>query len=340
MIVLRHGAWSARLRPRAIAVGLVSAGAALALSVFVLGSGDYPLSARQVLDALTGQGAIADIFIVRELRLPRVVAGLLVGAALGLGGALFQSLVRNPLGSPDMLGLTQGATTGALVALMVVNGGVALAAGAVAGGLLTGSLIYALAWRGGAHGYQLILVGIGMTAILTGINGYLITKAEITEAARAVLWATGSLNGRGWADVLPLAGVLAVLVPVVLRYGRALTMIEMGDDAAQGLGIRVERVRTMMLGAAVLIVSFAATAAGPVLFVALTAPQLARRLTRDAGPNLLPSMCVGAALLVSADLAAERLFPGRQLPVGVVTGLLGGGYLIWLLAMQRKAGRI
>lgn len=341
-VVRAPGGLSFRFRPRAFAVAAACLAAALGTGVLLIGTGDFPMSPAEVVRTLAGRGAPADTLIVNEIRLPRAAAGLAVGAALGLSGAIFQSLVRNPLGSPDILGFTQGASAGVLVVIVLTGGGsVAVAAGASAGGLATGLLIWALAGRRGAHGQRLVLVGIGVAAILTGVNGYLLTQAHIVEAARAVLWLTGSLDGRDWADAAPVLAGLAVLGPLVLAgCGRALRMLEMGDDAAHGLGVPIERVRLIMLAAAVLLTSLAAAAAGPVSFVALTAPQLARRLTRTAGPNLLPAACMGAALLVAADWAAQRAFPGHQLPVGVVTGLLGGGYLIWLLVTERKTGRI
>jgi ABC-type enterobactin transport system permease subunit len=341
-VVRTAGGFSLVFRPRAVAAGAACALLALVVGVFAIGSGEYPMSPGDVLRTLVGQGAAADAFIVYELRLPRTVTALAVGAALALAGAVFQAVVRNPLGSPDVLGFTHGAATGALTAIVIAGGGsTALAGGAVLGGVLTGIAVYGLAWRGGMHGYRLVLVGIGVAAMLTGANGYLLTKAQITEAGRAVLWMTGSLDGRGWGDAGPLLGAMAVLVPVVLLgCERGLRMMEVDDDAAGALGVRVERVRTVLLGAAVLLVALACAAAGPVAFVALTAPQLARRLTKAPGPNLLPSMCMGAALLVSADFVAQRAFGGHELPVGVVTGVLGGGYLVWLLATERRAGRI
>ncbi|GGO44531.1 ABC transporter permease [Streptomyces daqingensis] len=341
-VIRTAGGCSVVFQPRALVTGTVCAVLAFAVAVIAIGSGEYPMSPVEVLRTLAGQGDPADAFIVNELRLPRAVSALAVGAALALGGAVFQAVVRNPLGSPDVLGFTHGAATGALTAIVVVGGGsAALAGGALLGGVLTGLLVYGLAWRRGMHGYRLVLVGVGVAAILTGVNGYLLTRAQITEAGRAVLWMTGSLNGRGWEDVLPLLGGISVLVPlVVLGCSRGLRMMEMGDDAAYALGVRVERVRLVLLAAAVLLVGLAAAAAGPVAFVALTAPQLARRLTKSPGPNLLPSMCMGAALLASADLVAQRAFGESELPVGVVTGLLGGGYLVWLLATERRAGRI
>jgi iron complex transport system permease protein len=341
-VIRTPGGLSLRFRPRTLATATGCALLALVIGILAIGGGDYPMSPADVLRTLMGDGTAADDLIVNEMRLPRVVTALLVGGALGLAGAVFQSLVRNELGSPDVLGFTHGAATGALTATLVLGGGsLALAGGAVAGGLVTGAVIYALAWRQGVHGYRLVLVGIGVAAILTGVNDYLLTRAQITDAARAVLWLTGSLDGRDWSNALPLLITMAILLPVVLLgCGRALRMLEMGDDAAYSLGVRVQQLRLVLLASAVLLTSVAAAAAGPVSFVALTAPQLSRRLTRASGPNLFPALCLGAALLVSADLAAQRFFAEHQLPVGVVTGVLGGGYLVWLLATQRRAGRI
>lgn len=335
------GGLSVRLDVRALTVVVLLLLAALTASVVLIGTGDFPISAGDVLRTLAGEGNAGQEFIVEELRLPRVLVGLLVGAALGLGGALFQTLSRNPLGSPDILGLGQGATAGALVVIVLFSGDSAqVTVGALVGGLATGLAIYLLAWKRGVHGYRLVLVGIGMSAIMTAVNGYLMTKADLVDAARAVVWMTGSLSGRDWAQVWPLLALCAVLVPLVLANARGLRMMEMGDDVSYALGVRVERVRLLLMLSAVLLTASATAAAGPVSFVALTAPQLARRLTRSPGPNLLPSLCMGAALLVTADWISQRVFGADQLPVGVVTGVLGGVYLLWLLVTERKAGRI
>ncbi|GLY66472.1 FecCD family ABC transporter permease [Amycolatopsis taiwanensis] len=338
---LRAGRFSLRYRPRALAVGAGCLLVTVIAGIVSLGSGDYPMSPAEVMQALTGNSSPADEFIVGQLRLPRLVAAMLTGAALALAGAVFQALVRNPLGSPDLLGVTQGAATGALATVAAGGNSAVLAGGAAAGGLAAGITIFLLAWRRGVHGYRLILVGIGVAAVLTGVNGYLLTRSQLTEAARAVLWLTGSLDGRGWPETLPLIVAMVPLVPVVLLgCGRGLRVLELADDTAYGLGVRVQRVRLVLLLSAVLLVSFAAATAGPVSFVALAAPQLARRMTGSPGPNLLPSLCTGAALLVIADWVGGHLVPGHQLPVGVVTGLLGGAYLVWLLAVERRAGRI
>ncbi|MET8639497.1 FecCD family ABC transporter permease [Streptomyces sp. NPDC004096] len=335
------GGLSLRLDVRACTVVVLLLAAALVASVVLIGTGDFPIPAGDVLRTLAGDGKPGQEFIVTELRLPRVLVGLLVGASLGLGGALFQSVSRNPLGSPDVLGLGQGSTAGALVMIVLFSGSAAqVAAGALVGGLVTGLAIYLLAWKRGVHGYRLVLVGIGVSAIVTAVDGYLLTKADIVDAARAVVWMTGSLNGRDWDQVWPLLVLVCVLVPLVLGNARGLRMMEMGDDVSYALGVRVERVRLLLMVSAVLLTAGATAAAGPVGFVALTAPQLARRLTRSPGPNLVPSMVMGAALLIIADWASQRVFGADQLPVGVVTGVLGGVYLLGLLVTERRAGRI
>lgn len=335
------GGFSLRLDVRAVVVGLVLLAVALAAGIALIGSGDYPMTPGEVIGALTGAGDVGQTFIVHDLRLPRVLVGLLVGAAFGIAGAVFQTVSRNPLGSPDVLGFAQGSSVGALIAIVYFQAGTfAVAAGAVVGGVATGLVIFLLAWQRGIHGYRFVLVGIGASAMLYAIVLYLLTKANIVEATRATTWMTGSLNGRDWDQVWPLAAVCVLGIPLLLLFGRPLRMLEMGDDAAYALGVRGERVRIVVLLVAVVLVASATAAAGPISFVALTAPQLARRLTRSPGPNLLPAALMGAVLLVAADWVSQRLFGADQLPVGVLTGVLGGGYLLWLLATERKAGRI
>ncbi|MFJ9850679.1 FecCD family ABC transporter permease [Streptomyces sp. NPDC101150] len=350
--VRTKGGLSFRLDVRAVAVCLLLAALALAAAIALIGSGDYPMTPAEVLRTLTGGGNPGQQFIVQDLRLPRVLVGLLVGAAFGISGAVFQTVSRNPLGSPDVLGFAQGSSVGALVVIVFFQGGtLAVATGSVVGGVVTGIAIFLLAWKRGIQGYRFVLVGIGAGAMLYAVVLYLLTKANIVEATRATTWMNGSLNGRDWSQVWPLAAVCAVLVPLLLLHGRPLRMLEMGDDAAYALGVRVGRVRIVTLLAAVLLVASATAAAGPIAFVALTAPQLARRLrlprrlTATAGapmpgPNLLPAALMGALLLVAADWASQRLFGADQLPVGVLTGVLGGGYLLWLLATERRAGRM
>ncbi|MFB7273830.1 FecCD family ABC transporter permease [Streptomyces sp. NPDC056244] len=335
------GGFSVRYDRRSGLTVLLLAAVALAAGVVLIGTGDFPMSPGDVVTTLLGNGSAGQEFIVQELRLPRVLVGLLVGAAIAVGGAVFQSLTRNPLGSPDVIGFGQGATVGALSVIVLFQGGAtAVAGGAVVGGVVTGAGVYLLAWKRGVHGYRLVLVGIGVAAMLTAVTHYLITKADLVDATRAVLWITGSLDGRDWTQAWPLFVVCGVLIPLVLGHGRALRVMEMGDDAAYALGVRVERTRLVLMGSAVLLVAVATAAAGPIAFVALSAPQLARRLTRAPGPSPAAAAVMGAVLLLVADWIATSAFGDRELPVGVVTGVLGGCYLLWLLVTERKAGRI
>ncbi|MFI1017319.1 FecCD family ABC transporter permease [Streptomyces sp. NPDC020965] len=335
------GGLSVRIDPRAALVVLVLVAVAVGAGVVLIGSGDFPIAPGDVVATLLGNGTAAHEFIVRDLRLPRAIVGLLVGASLAVSGAVFQSISRNPLGSPDVIGFGQGATVGALTSIVLFQGGaLAVAGGAVVGGLVTGVVVYLLAWKRGVHGYRLVLVGIGVAAVLTAVNHYLLTKANLVDAARATVWMTGSLDGRDWTQVWPLLVTFVVLFPVVLAQARPLRVLEMGDDAAHALGVRVERTRLVLMGSGVLLMAAATAAAGPIAFVALSAPQLARRLTRAPGPNIAATAAMGAALLLVADWAAASLLGDRQLPVGVVTAVLGGCYLLWLLVTERRAGRV
>ncbi|MCM2393207.1 FecCD family ABC transporter permease [Streptomyces albipurpureus] len=335
------GGLSLRTDPRAVVVVLSLAAVATGAAIVLIGRGDFAIPPADVVATLLGNGSPAHEFIINDLRLPRALVGLLAGASLALSGAIFQSLSRNPLGSPDVIGFGQGAAVGALTMIVLFQGSaIAVSGGAVVGGLLTGIAVYLLAWKRGVHGYRLVLVGIGAAAVLTAINQYLLTKASLVDATRAMLWITGTLDGRDWDQVWPLLISIAVLVPLVAVHARPMHMLEMGDDAAYALGVPVERVRVVLMGSGVLLMAFATAAAGPIAFIALSAPQLARRLTRSPGPNLAAAAVMGAALLLVADLVATSAFGDRQLPVGVVTAVLGGCYLLWLLVTERRAGRV
>ncbi|WP_422070673.1 FecCD family ABC transporter permease [Streptomyces hoynatensis] len=333
------GGLSWRTAPRYAAVCLALLAAGLAVGVLAVGTGKFGLTPAEVVRTLLGDGPPGAGYVVTELRLPRALDGLLAGAALGMSGAVFQSLARNPLGSPDLIGFGHGSATGAVLVILLLDGSAtAVAAGALSGGLVVAAAVYLLAWRRGVAGSRLILVGIGAAALLGAVDNYLLSRADLGDAAQAAAWLTGSLGGRQWSDVR-IAGLAAcVLMPVLLCLGRRLALLEMGDDTAGSLGIHPERTRLALLATAAATCGLAVAAAGPIPFVALASPQVARRLTRHPGPNLLAAALTGALLLVLADWLTQRLVP-LPLPVGVATGLLGGVYLLWLLVAERRAGR-
>ncbi|WP_027941354.1 FecCD family ABC transporter permease [Amycolatopsis taiwanensis] len=330
----RRGAMRSRLVSLTLfAVLLVVFALSLAVGDFAVPLGDLP-------GILFGHGAGGGAYVVTELRLPRAVTGLLVGIAFGISGALFQRLLRNPLASPDVVGVTQGASAAAVLCIVLFGvSGPAVSGAALAGAVVTGAVIYQLARRGGVTGYRLVLVGIGVGAVLTSIVSYLMTWSDVTLAQQALVWITGNLNGRGWDHVLPLAIALGVLVPAALLLTRALTGLQLGDDTATGLGLRVERTRLLLLVIATGFAAFATAAAGPVAFVAFVANPIATRLVGGARTGLVPPALVGALVMLLGDFVAQHLL-GPQLPVGVVTGAVGAPYLLLLLATANRAGRI
>ncbi|GIE85557.1 FecCD family ABC transporter permease [Actinoplanes regularis] len=315
---------------------LLAALAAVTLTVVAVG---IRLPLADIAEILRGGGRRADRFVLLDLRLPRVCLGLLTGAALAVSGAVFQSLSRNPLGSPDIVGFTTGSATGAVLAIVVFGAGpVGSAFAAVVGGIATALIVYGLTARGGGSVRRLVLVGIGIAAMLVAVNSYLISRARLDAAQSAAVWLVGTLNGRTWDYVRLLGIALAILTPPLLLLSRRLQMLAMGEDSARSLGVPVagSRLSLMVLAVAICAVSTAAT--GPVAFVALAAPQVTRRLTRSPRVQLLPAAITGALLMVLSDFIAQRILAPAQLPVGVVTGAVGGAYLAWLLSVQWRKG--
>ncbi|MFE4367640.1 FecCD family ABC transporter permease [Streptomyces sp. NPDC056835] len=320
------------------AVLLLGCAAVWTLSVF---TGTYRIDTGRILDVLAGGGSGTDRFIIVGQRLPRVCAALLVGAALGLSGALFQSLSRNPLGSPDVIGFTTGSTSGALVVILAGGGtaGLGVGAGSVLGGLVTAVVVYAFTASRGVSGHRLVLAGIAVGAMLASVNDFLITRADLESAESAKAWTFGSLNAVSWPQVTPLALALPVLAVATLAVGRPLRLMEMGDDTAGALGVNIARVRALGLLLGVALAGAAIAVAGPIGFLALAAPQLARRITRAPGAPIGSAMLTGALILATADLLAQRLLSPFQIPVGLVTGALGGLYLLWLLSREKRNAR-
>jgi iron complex transport system permease protein len=319
-----------------VSVGLLIV-ASLAISLWSLRSGVVTLDVRQVIAALFGDAPRNVTMVVTEWRLPRVLMALLVGAALGVSGAIFQSLMRNPLGSPDVMGFNTGAWSGVLVAMVLFGQHqTAIVFAAMAGGIVTSLLVWLLAWRNGIDTFRLIIIGIGIRAMLMAFNTWLLLKASLETAQSAGLWFAGSLNGLTWAKIFPASPILLVMLVFAALLVRRMRLLEMGDDSACALGVRVERSRLVMMLIAVVLTAAATALAGPISFIALVAPHIARRISGTTRWGLTQSALCGALLLTLADFGAQRLFMPYQLPVGVVTVSLGGLYLIALLIQESR----
>lgn len=330
-----------RLHARSLAIGTALLAVAAVSALLAIGLGDYPFSPLQVLQTLLGGGDELRRTIVLEWRLPVAIAAVAFGALLGIGGAIFQSLTRNPLGSPDVIGFDAGAFTAVVVTVLLVgSGGYWQIAGAsILGGLLTAFLVYALAYRRGVQGFRLIIVGIAISAALGSINSYLITRADLHEAMSVGFWGAGSLARVTWSSLAPSLGIGAVILCAAGLLAPALRQLELGDDAALAQGVRAGRARLGLLVVGVATSALVTAAAGPIGFIALAAPQLARRLTRTPGVSIASAACMGAALLAAAHLLSLGIAQiYRPVPVGLLTVCLGGLYLIWLLIRETRKG--
>lgn len=338
--VLRSGPLSLRVYAPSVLLGAVLSALAAGMAVLSLALGDFPMGVDQVVAALAGHGDPLTTHVVVDLRLPRVLTALGVGAALAISGGLLQRLAHNPLVSPDIIGVSAGATTAAVLVIVLFGGSaVTIASGALVGSVTTALLLYLLAYRRGVSGQRLVLVGIAVTAMLGAVTSYLLTRAEIGTAQRAMIWITGSLANRDWPHVATILIALAVLAPVAFALARPLGLLQLGEDTATALGNRAVLSRGALLFTSAALAAMATAVAGPVAFVALVAPQIVRRLLRGRAVGLFPAAACGALLVAVADLIARTAFGGSELPVGVVTGILGAPYLLYLLARSNRSGR-
>ncbi|MCM6772235.1 iron chelate uptake ABC transporter family permease subunit [Nocardia sp. CDC159] len=324
--------------------------ALLVLFALDISHGEFHIPLGRVVDVLTGGGTRAQRFVILDSRLPRAVTAVIAGAALGIAGAVTQSILHNPLASPDVLGITSGAGLAAVAVLAGTGGattgfaavfGVPLAA--LTGALLTAAVIYLLAWGRthtgdlGVTGIRLVLIGIGANAVLMAGTSWLLVRASLQDAARAQLWLTGSLDAANWTRAVPAALGLALVLLVTAASARTLAALRFGSDTTRTLGVRMQTQQAVLIGAAVAAAGLATAAVGPLSFVGLAAPQLARRLLRTPGEPIVGSAVTGALLVVGSDVLARTVFP-VDLPVGIVTAALGAPFLLLLLVrVNRKA---
>nr|WP_269326585.1 iron chelate uptake ABC transporter family permease subunit [Kineosporia mesophila] len=291
-----------------------------------------------VLKVILGQDVQGATFTVGRLRLPRTCLAVLAGASFGLGGVTFQTMLRNPLASPDIIGISTGASAAAAVAIITLGlSGSAVSVFAITAGLGVALMVYLLAYQDGVSGIRLILIGIGIAAMMNSIVSYVLSTAGQWDLQEALRWLTGSLNGVRWEETVTVLITMIVLVPVLFLGSRDLTVLQLGDDTASALGVRVDRTRLLVVVCAVGLIAFATSATGPIAFLAFLAGPIAARLAGPGHSLLLPSALVGALLVLLADFAGQYAF-GTRFPVGVVTGVLGAPYLIYLIVRANRAG--
>lgn len=325
-----------RVPPTLVVLSLL----ALASLVLNVGTGEFPIPPLDVVRAVLGLETASPehLFVARELRLPRAIVGLLVGAALGASGAILQGLTRNGLASPDIMGITAGASLAA-VSLIVALPGIPLSVrpmGAFLGAAIPAVGIYLLARRGHATPIRLVLVGIGISSIASALTTIVLVRGQVVQVGQALIWMAGSVYAKSWEHLWLLLPWVVAVLPLTILAGRHLDVLALGDEVAVPLGLPVERSRGILLLAAILLAGAAVATAGTIGFVALAAPHLARRLVGPAHLGTLPTAAlVGAAMVSVADLLARSLFAPIEIPCGVVTAAVGGPYLLYLLGRGR-----
>ncbi|WP_329207572.1 iron chelate uptake ABC transporter family permease subunit [Streptomyces sp. NBC_01693] len=319
-------------------VALVLAVLVVAAFAVTLMAGQTFYPPRDVVRVILGEQVPGASFTVGRLRLPRAVLAVTAGFSFGMAGVTFQTMLRNPLASPDVIGISSGASAAAAVAIVSLSlGETQVSVLAIVAALVVALLVYTLAFRDGVVGTRLILIGIGISAMLDSITSYVLSRAAEWDLQEATRWLTGSLNGVGWDQTVPAVIALAVLTPVLLSQGRNLSALRLGDDTASALGVRVERTRITVIVAAVGLIAFATAAAGPIAFVAFLSGPIAARIVGAGGSLLVPAGLVGSLLVLVADFAGQFAFDTRY-PVGVVTGVLGAPYLVHLIVRTHRAG--
>lgn len=319
---------------------LLLAAAAVALAWLTLTWGGHTMDLLNQLGAPLGLGDGSGAFTIVTLRLPRVVLSVLVGVAFALSGALFQTTLRNPLASPDILGISGGASLAAAFAILVLGlTGAPVSAFAFGGALAVAVAIYLLAWRDGVTGLRFVLIGVAVAFAVNAGIGYLITRGEVNDVRAALVWMVGSIGTPKWGPLAVLAVLVALGALAVAAATRPLRALQLGDHLAAGLGTRVAASRVTVLGLGVALAAVATAFAGPVAFVAFVSAPIARRMLPTAGLALLPAALVGVVVVLAAEFVAGNLLGALEVPVGIVTGLIGAPYLLWLLATNDRGGQ-
>lgn len=332
------GRWSVLITPRHVFVGLMLLVLSLAVAVAALRLGKFPVSTQEAIDALQGQGRRIVQVVIVKWKLPRIVLGLVAGLALGVAGAVFQTITRNPLGSPDLIGFSTGAQTGILVSVLLLPGSMLSASlASFIGGAAVGTVTYLVSLRGGFTGLRFILVGIAISSMLVSVNRWLLVRVDDDEGLGALKAITGTLGAARWPVVAPTCLAIGVTVVLTLLASRHLQVLCLGEQVATVLGSPTRRASALLILLGTVLVAVVTMAAGPIGFVALVAPHLARFLTGSPQSPLLVSGLTGSLLLVGADLLSQLVL--ESMPVSVVTNAVGGLYLMVALTVAARGRR-
>ena len=332
------GRWSVLISPRHVLIGLMLLALGLAVAVAALRLGKFTVSTQEVIDALQGQGRKIVQVVVVKWKLPRIVLGLVAGLALGVAGAVFQTITRNPLGSPDLIGFSTGAQTGILVSVLLLPGSMlSTSLASFIGGAAVGAVTYLVSLRGGFTGLRFILVGIAISSMLVSVNRWLLVRVDDDEGLGALKAITGTLGAARWPVVAPTCLAIGVTVALTLLASRHLRVLSLGEQVATILGSPTRRASALLVLLGTVLVAVVTMAAGPIGFVALVAPHLARLLTGSPQPPLLVSGLTGSLLLAGADLLSQLLL--ESMPVSVVTNAVGGLYLMVALTVAARGRR-
>lgn len=337
--VIRAGRLAVPVPRSAMVFCAATAALLLVVATLTLTLGDLGIPLAELPAALVSGAEGKTAFVLERLRGPRLATAILAGALLGVSGALFQTVTRNPLGSPDIIGLGAGAGAGVAVFTLTLPF-IPASIGAVLGAGIATGLVYVCTGRGFRSPTRTIIAGIAVAALASAITQYVVSTQLRDAASQLAAYLVGSLNAANLQDVLVTGVAAALLIPVALAVSRDVSLLEMGDDTAAGVGVDPNRARTIAVIISVFAAGAAVAAAGPIAFVALTAPQIARRIIRTSDVSVVPSALTGALILTLADLAAQQAPIVAGLPVGVLTLGVGGIYLGYLLIREHSKGRL
>jgi len=305
--------------------------------MLIYGKTSYSLST--IMKVLRGEQIQGATFAIATIRLPRMLCGLLAGIAFGIAGSTFQTMLRNPLASPDIIGISSGSSAAAVFCILVLRiSGIGVSIAAVVSGLIVSAVIYLLSKGSGFSGGRLILIGIGIQAMINSVISFLLSRASQHDVPAALRWMSGSLNGTQIEDAVPLSIVVVIFGLIIISLTRQLKILELGDEYAVTLGVNVNAVRISLILCSVLLIAFATSVTGPIAFVAFLSGPIASRVTGSGASNTVSSGLVGAILVLGADIIGQLAF-GTRFPAGVVTGILGAPYMLILLLIMNRRGK-